>query len=59
MEWQQVITGLASSSPLAGLLGFIAWKLWTKVEQKDAELKALNQEMHQALIAVSRRSDED
>lgn len=59
MEWHDLLKGALGSSPVALVLGFAVWKLWTKLEAKDAEIKGLNTEIRQTLIDVSRRSDDD
>lgn len=58
MEWQKMLEGILGSSPVAGVLGFVAWKLWTKNEKKDEEIARLNEQHSKTLIAISKLSDE-
>lgn len=55
MEWQTLLSGALGSSPLALVLGFATWKLWARNEQKDAELKALNEQMVKMLLEVAHK----
>ena len=59
MEWQSLLGTALGSTPLAAVLGFAVWRLWAKVEAKDAELKALNERFMTILIEVSKLSDDD
>lgn len=57
MEWDKILGSLLGSSPLAGGLAFVAWTVWKKLEQKEAEHakaleaeKAENERLQQARI---------
>lgn len=45
MEWQKLIESIATASPLAGVMGYAAKKLWDKVEEKDKVILQLNQKL--------------
>lgn len=57
MEWQQLLNGALSSSPVAAILGFVTWKLWSKLEQKDAEIQRLNEARVKDMLEVAHRED--
>ncbi len=38
------LRGLIASGPVAALLGFVAWKLWEKLQATEAELRQLHEE---------------
>lgn len=44
MQWEPIITGLLSSSPLAGGLGFAVWYLVGQVKEARLEAKAAREE---------------
>lgn len=58
MEWSKLLEGPLASTPLAAVLGFAVWNLWRKLEQKDVELKELNQQRVKDLIQVAARDDD-
>lgn len=58
MEWLEIVKGLGLTGTGA-LMSFAIWKLWAKLEAKDAEIARLNAEMTKTLIAVSKRLDDD
>jgi hypothetical protein len=51
VEWPTIINGLVGSSPVAGLLAFGLWKVWTRMEKKEAdcarELAAKDEEIEE------------
>ena len=47
MEWQQVIASLAGSGPLAGILAFATYKMWSRC----LELEKRNDDLQEARIA--------
>ena len=49
---QTALQGAIGSSPVAIVLGVVAWKLWGKVEQKDKDLTDLHQARVSDLKAV-------
>ena len=42
MEWTKLLEGALGSSPIALVLGFAVWNLWSSNQKKDAELQRLN-----------------
>ncbi len=36
MDWNQILSGLAGASPLAGALGTACYKLWDKLSANEA-----------------------
>lgn len=57
MQWSALIEGALGSSPMALVLGFAVWKLWTSNEAKDAEIKRLNEKMVDAMLEIAHRDD--
>ncbi len=57
MEWQKLLEGALGSSPIALVLGFAVQRLWSKLEQKDAEIRELNSARVKDLIAIAARDD--
>lgn len=64
MEWQTIINGAIGSSPVAILLGFVSFKLWGKLEEKekviqskDLEIAALNEKRVNDLRVIAKQND--
>jgi hypothetical protein len=58
VEWQKLLEGALGSSPIALVLGFAVQRLWSKLEQKDAEIRELNSARVKDLIAIAARDDD-
>lgn len=58
MEWQKIIETALASTPQSAILGFAVWRLWLKVESKDAEIRDLNAARVKDLIHVVARGDD-
>ncbi len=54
MQWTNLLEGVLSSSPLAGVLGFAVWTLWNSNQKKDEEIRKLNEARIADLIEVSK-----
>lgn len=57
MRWDELLTGVLSSSPTALVMGFALVKLWNKLESKDKALEAANDARIKDLIEVAKRDD--
>lgn len=64
MEWQTILSGAIGGSPLAVVLAFASYKLWSKCEEKDktiaakdAEIAALNEKRVSDLKAIAKQND--
>jgi hypothetical protein len=64
VDWNKVAEALFTSSPLAGVLGTVSYKLWNKLEEKDkliaskdAEIAALNEKRVQDMLRIAKLKD--
>jgi hypothetical protein len=64
VEWQTVIMGALGGSPVALVLGFVSYKLWGKLEEKDKTIAAkdlviaaLNEHRIADLKAIAKQND--
>lgn len=64
IQWQTVVQGVLSSSPVAAALGFACFKLWGKLEakeaviaEKDKVIAQLSEARVQDLKAIARQND--
>jgi hypothetical protein len=56
VEWSKLIEGALTTSPMALVLGFAVWRLWQKLEAKDAEIQRLNEARAKDLLSISHGS---
>ena len=45
MQWDQVLGSLAGSGPLAGALAFALWKTWARLQEREKQVDALQQQL--------------
>jgi hypothetical protein len=57
VEWQTILTGILGASPVAAVLGYVAWNLWAKLLEKDRELQELNAQVIAMLLEVAKKDD--
>ena len=57
MEWTKLLEGALGSSPMALVLGFAVWTLWSANQKKEAEIQRLNEARIKDLIEVANRDD--
>jgi hypothetical protein len=43
--WDQILNSLFTASPLAGVLGYVGYKLWGKLAEKDKVIAEKDQEI--------------
>ena len=54
MQWTNILEGVLSSSPLAGVLGYGVWVLWGSLQKKEEQIQKLNEARIADLIEVSK-----
>jgi len=57
VEWQKFIEGALGSSPIALVLGFAVWTLWSELKASRAETKAANDARIHDLLELAKRDD--
>lgn len=55
--WDQILSGVLTQSPTAAILGYVCWKLWTKLEARDTEIRELNALRIKDMLDVVNRDD--
>ncbi len=57
MQWQGLLESLAGSGPLAGVLAFATWKMWTRCQELEKRIEELQSKRIDDLKTILQHDD--